>query len=113
MGASFERNSALSAVRESRGVSLQQIAGSTKINLFYLKAIESGEVDKLPGSFYARSYIRQYARAIDYCEEDLLELCGISIIDEEEPELPLTRGERILLAFRAFTLNLLGTKQIG
>ena len=112
MGALFEWNPALAAVRESRGVSLEQIAGSTKINIFYLKAIEVGEVDKLPGSFYTRSYIRQYARAIDYDEEDLLELCGISI-DEEEPELPLPRRERIRLAFRAFTYNLLGTKQIG
>jgi cytoskeletal protein RodZ len=112
MGSSFGRSPALSAVRESRGVSLEQIAASTKINLLYLRAIEAGEVEKLPGSFYTKSYIRQYARAIDYDEEYLLEQCGITI-DEEQPEPPLTRGERTLAAFRTFTSNLLGIKEIG
>ncbi len=67
------RDLGLTAIRESRGGSLEEIALSTKINVFYLRAIEAGELDKLPGEFYARSYVRQYARAVGLDENELLE----------------------------------------
>lgn len=64
---------ALSTIRKNRGISLHQIANSTKISVRSLEAIERGEFDKLPGGIYSTSYIRQYARAIDYDETALLE----------------------------------------
>ncbi len=63
---------ALSTIRKNRGISLQQIADSTKISIRSLEAIERGEFQKLPGGIYSTSYIRQYARAIDYDESALL-----------------------------------------
>jgi cytoskeletal protein RodZ len=62
----------LSTIRRNRGISLQQIAESTKISIRSLEAIENGEFRKLPGGIYNTSYIRQYARAIDYDEALLL-----------------------------------------
>src|ERR1041384_7846429 len=62
----------LSTIRRNRGISLQQIAESTKISIRSLEAIEQGEFGKLPGGIYNTSYIRQYARAIDYDESALL-----------------------------------------
>lgn len=63
----------LAQLRANRGISLAQIAESTKISVFYLQAIENGEIGKLPGGIYTKSYVRQYARAIDYNEQELLE----------------------------------------
>jgi hypothetical protein len=63
----------LAALRHQKGISLQQIAEATKIGIRYLEAIESGQFDKLPGGFYSVSYIRQYARAIEIGEAELLE----------------------------------------
>jgi cytoskeletal protein RodZ len=63
----------LEAVRRRKAVSLEEIADATKIGVRYLRAIESGDYGKLPGGIYSTSYIRQYARAIDYDETDLLE----------------------------------------
>src|ERR1041385_7756201 len=63
---------ALSTIRQNRGISLQQIAASTKISIRSLEAIEHGEFGKLPGGIYNTSYIKQYARAIDYDESTLL-----------------------------------------
>jgi cytoskeletal protein RodZ len=63
----------LAVLRANRGVSLEQIARATKISVFYLQAIENGEIGKLPGGIYTKSYVRQYARAIDYNEQELLE----------------------------------------
>ena len=62
----------LSTIRHNRGISLEQIAESTKIGVRTLEAIEQGEFRKLPGGIYNTSYIRQYARAIDYDESALL-----------------------------------------
>ena len=62
----------LATIRKNRGISLQQIAASTKIGVRSLEAIERGDFQKLPGGIYSTSYIRQYARAIDYDESTLL-----------------------------------------
>ena len=63
---------ALASIRHNRGISLHQIADSTKIGIRLLEAIERGEFEKLPGGIYNTSYIRQYARAIDYDESAIL-----------------------------------------
>jgi len=63
----------LAEIRQNRGISLQQIAEWTKISVRSLEAIERGEFRKLPGGIYNTSYIRQYARAIDYDESVLIE----------------------------------------
>jgi cytoskeletal protein RodZ len=62
----------LATIRRNRGISLEQIADSTKINIRSLKAIEGGDFKKLPGGIYNTSYIRQYAKAIDFDEAELL-----------------------------------------
>lgn len=62
----------LSTIRRNRGITLEQIASSTKISVRSLQAIEQGDFRKLPGGIYNTSYIRQYARAIDYDESALL-----------------------------------------
>lgn len=62
----------LAAARQRRGLSLEDVAAITKIRVYYLQAIEDGTFNKLPHGVYRRSYIRQYAAAIDYPESDLL-----------------------------------------
>ena len=62
----------LATIRKNRGIALEQIAQSTKIGVRSLEAIERGDFQKLPGGIYSTSYIRQYARAIDYDESALL-----------------------------------------
>jgi len=62
----------LSTIRRNRGISLEQIAEATKISVRSLEAIEQGNFAKLPGGIYNTSYIKQYARAIDYDEHALL-----------------------------------------
>lgn len=62
----------LAELRRSRKISVSHIAALTNIRADYLTAIERGEFDQLPGGIYTTSYIRQYARLIDYPEQDLL-----------------------------------------
>jgi cytoskeletal protein RodZ len=70
--------------RQKRGISLAAIAAATKINSRYLEAIETGRYDRLPGEVYARNYIRQYAKAIDYEEDALIEEY-VSTLPPKEP----------------------------
>ena len=62
----------LSTIRRNRGISLEEIANATKISVRSLEAIECGDFARLPGGIYDTSYIRQYARAIDYDESLIL-----------------------------------------
>lgn len=62
----------LSALRRQKGISLESISAATQIGKRYLEAIERGDFTVLPGGIYDTSYIRQYARAVDYDEEDIL-----------------------------------------
>ena len=62
----------LAEIRRNRGISLEAIADTTKISVRSLAAIEQGDFGRLPGGIYNTSYIRQYARAIDYDESAIL-----------------------------------------
>jgi cytoskeletal protein RodZ len=62
----------LEQIRKENGVSLRQVADSTKISMLFLQAIENEQFAKLPGGVFNRSYIRQYAAAAGIPEESLL-----------------------------------------
>src|SRR5215470_4687114 len=47
--------------REMRGVSLEEISATTKINLRFLQAFEAEDFAKLPGGVFTRSFLRAYA----------------------------------------------------
>ena len=51
----------LKLARESKGVTLRQIANTTRIAMSALDAIERDDVKKLPGGIFARSFVRAYA----------------------------------------------------
>lgn len=51
----------LRQTRERRGISLRQIAASTKISVAALEALERNDVSKLPGGVFSRAFVRSYA----------------------------------------------------
>jgi cytoskeletal protein RodZ len=89
----------LSTIRRNRGISLQQIAESTKIGVRLLEAIERGDFRKLPGGIYTTSYLRQYARAIDYDEANLLAAYD-RCVGAPPLEAPPSRPRRIMDSLR-------------
>jgi cytoskeleton protein RodZ len=54
----------LRQARERRGLTLQQVAQSTKLPLRRLEALERDEVAALPGGMYRRAQVRAYAEAV-------------------------------------------------
>ncbi len=63
----------LSKFRQDTGLTLEQIAERTKISMRFLRAIEDGDYEKLPGGIFTTSYLRQYAAAIGFGESELME----------------------------------------
>src|SRR5699024_10715050 len=63
----------LKEAREEKGLSLEDIQQKTKIQNRYLQAIEEDNLDDLPGKFYARAFIKEYALAVGLDPTVLLE----------------------------------------
>lgn len=54
--------------RERRGLSAEKVAATLRIDPRYLEAIERDDHESLPGGFFYRSFVRQYARLLDLPE---------------------------------------------
>ncbi|MCT4376294.1 helix-turn-helix domain-containing protein [Leuconostoc suionicum] len=62
----------LKAARLEKQLSLDDIQEITKIQRRYLLAIEENNLSVLPGDFYVRAFIRQYALAVGLHPDELL-----------------------------------------
>jgi len=60
----------LRQARERRGVSLRQIAASTKISSAVLEALERNDVSRLPGGIFTRAFVRSYAAEVGLDPEE-------------------------------------------
>lgn len=58
--------------RESKSITLQQIASKTKIDLKFLQEIEEANFDVLP-DIYIRAFIKEYAQIIDLNSKEILQ----------------------------------------
>lgn len=63
----------LKEARIEKGYTLDDLQQTTKIQKRYLQAIEDGNAEILPGRFYARAFIKQYADIVGLDGEKLLE----------------------------------------
>ncbi|EJS04085.1 hypothetical protein IKO_03055 [Bacillus cereus VDM034] len=78
----------LTEAREAKGLSIDQLHEITKIQKRHLVAIEEGNYDVLPGAFYARAFIKQYADAVGLNGEELLVEYQSTIPQSEKREVP-------------------------
>lgn len=75
----------LKEARETKGLSLESLQETTKIQKRYLEAIEKNDFEVLPGKFYTRAFIREYASAVGLDPEQVME--------EHKSELPTFEDE--------------------
>jgi cytoskeleton protein RodZ len=54
------------------GLDLERISQDTKISVRMLEQIEANQFHKLPGGVFARSFVRQYARAVGLDQEEVV-----------------------------------------
>ncbi len=72
--------------RELRGISLQEIADATKINIRYLRDLEEERLDNLPGTFFIKGIIRSFAKYIGLDENTILNSYYESELHREQDE---------------------------
>jgi cytoskeleton protein RodZ len=70
------------------GLDLEKIAQDTKISVRTLELIESDQFEKLPGGVFARSFVRQYARAVGLDEGEVVGELEKTLATSADP-LPL------------------------
>ncbi|WP_235851638.1 helix-turn-helix domain-containing protein [Heyndrickxia camelliae] len=82
-----ELGSRLKEARKAKGLSLDDLQEITKIQKRYLRGIEEGNYDSIPGKFYVRAFIKQYAEAVGLESEQIFE--------EFKSEVPVTHNDDI------------------
>jgi transcriptional regulator with XRE-family HTH domain len=78
--------------RELRGISLQEIAEATKINFRFLRELEEGNLDALPGEFFVRGILREYAKYLGLNEHDVLNTYFESLQSLQKEEIEIKKG---------------------
>lgn len=74
--------------REAKGLSLNQLQDMTKIQKRYLAGIEEGNYTMMPGKFYVRAFIKQYAEAMDLDPDEIFEQYKNDIPTTYNEDLP-------------------------
>ena len=59
-------------VRETKGLTVDEVASKTRIRTDFGKALEEGNFAKLPDQVFARGFVRSYARSLGLDEEDAI-----------------------------------------
>lgn len=112
----------LRLARERRGISVRQIAASTKISVAALEALERNDVSKLPGGIFSRAFVRSYALEVgldpDATVHEFLErfqpdatpvsAAPVAIAEEESSFESQQRMARVVFLLVLISLPLIG-----
>ena len=60
-------------VRETKGLTVDEVASKTRIRPDFVKALEDGNFAKLPDQVFARGFVRSYARSLGLDEQDAIQ----------------------------------------
>jgi len=63
----------LREARERRGLSLRQIAQTTKISIGTLEALERNDLSRLPGGIFSRAFVRAYAIEVGLSPDETIQ----------------------------------------
>ena len=72
--------------RKAKGYSLDDLQEKTKIQKRYLAGIEEEDFSNMPGAFYIRAFIKQYAEAVGVDPDEALTLYKEASHDEKTTE---------------------------
>ena len=86
-----ELGARLKEARLAKGYSLEDLQEITKIQKRYLIGIEEGNYSIMPGSFYVRAFIKQYAEAVGLDPEELL--------NQFKKDVPGTQNEEVVQSY--------------
>jgi cytoskeletal protein RodZ len=68
-----ELGNRLKDARLAKGLSLEDLQSITKIQKRYLIGLEEGNYSSMPGNFYVRAFVKQYAEALQLNPDEIFE----------------------------------------
>jgi cytoskeletal protein RodZ len=83
-----ELGNRLKEARLAKGLSLDDLQTITKIQKRYLVGIEEGNYSSMPGNFYVRAFVKQYAEAVQLNPEEIFETYKSEIPSTHNEDLP-------------------------
>jgi cytoskeletal protein RodZ len=83
-----ELGNRLKEARLAKGLSLDDLQSMTKIQKRYLIGIEEGNYSSMPGNFYVRAFIKQYAEALQLNPDEIFDKYKGEIPASYHDELP-------------------------
>nr|MDP9362041.1 DUF4115 domain-containing protein [Acidobacteriota bacterium] len=72
--------------REIRGISLKEIADTTKISKRFLEAIERNDHKTLPAPVFTRGFVREYARYLGLNAEEMVDRYNFAAVGDDRIE---------------------------
>ncbi len=103
----------LRKVRESRNLELKDVAVQLNLTVQALRNLEAGEFERLPGTTFARGYIRAYAKLLSLDPAPLVvefdqctgsDAAGSSVASLERIEEPVRVSQKLVKVFSVATL---------
>lgn len=107
--------------RESKGLSLAEISGATKVKESVLRAIEAGKYEGLPALVFVKGFVAAYARHVGLDPKPLVKSLQAVLQPEgdpveelvrstaEKPAAPVDNGPRLNVALVVFLVVLVAT----
>ena len=95
--------------REMRGITLEEIAESTKIGTRSLRALEGEDFDKLPGGIFNKGFVRAYAKYLGIDEEQAVTdfMAAYGDHQQQQPQPPQPEESKLEDESAPASLNLL------
>jgi cytoskeleton protein RodZ len=87
----------LRRTRNKLGLTLDDVAARTRISRKYLDAIEQGDRSVIPGGFFYKSFVRQYADMLSTGDSDLADEIEEMLASEQSPA-PVVHHDPLLKA---------------
>lgn len=99
----------LRQARESKGVSVVQVAREIRLDVRHLEALEAADFDRLPGAVFVRGYLRSYGRYLGLDPEPLVTMYGRAFPAAEPPIFRPTTKPRYAVALGWIPWSQLGS----
>ena len=74
----------LRQARRNQNIELEQAARELNINLKYLKALESGHLEKLPAGIYRKNFLRKFAQFLKLNADEFMDIFNSQTEDKTE-----------------------------
>jgi transcriptional regulator with XRE-family HTH domain len=84
----------LEAAREQRGLTLEQVAATTRVRREFLEALEEMNAKLLPGKAYALAYLKSYAKLLGLDPAEILEQFQREVALSREDATPQVRDPK-------------------